>query len=73
MDLTLTPAEEKFRDESQAWLDAHVPREWHVPTFREVLTPVAEIVFLRSWQRMLYDGAGPASPGHENTAEAAQP
>ncbi len=64
MDLTLTPTEEKFRDECQAWLDAHVPREWHDSAFREALTPIAEIEFLKSWQRMLYDGgwAGLAWP-----------
>ena len=56
MDLTLTPAEEKFRDECQAWLDAHVPREWHDSAFREALTPGEEIAFLKSWQHTLYDG-----------------
>jgi alkylation response protein AidB-like acyl-CoA dehydrogenase len=56
MDLTLTPAEENFRDECQAWLDAHVPREWHDSAFREALTPAEEISFLRSWQHTLYDG-----------------
>jgi len=56
MDLTLTPAEEKFRDECHAWLDAHVPREWHDSAFRESLTPASEIAFLKSWQHTLYDG-----------------
>jgi alkylation response protein AidB-like acyl-CoA dehydrogenase len=56
MDLTLTPAEEKFRDECQAWLDAHVPREWHDSAFRESLTAASEIAFLKSWQHTLYDG-----------------
>jgi alkylation response protein AidB-like acyl-CoA dehydrogenase len=56
MDLTLTPAEEKFRDECQAWLDANVPREWHDSAFRESLTPASEIAFLKSWQHTLYDG-----------------
>jgi alkylation response protein AidB-like acyl-CoA dehydrogenase len=55
MDLTLTPAEEKFRDECRAWLDAHVPREWHDSAFRETLTPAGEIAFLKSWQHTLYD------------------
>ena len=64
IDLTLMPTEEKFRDECQAWLVAHVPREWHDSAFREALTAVAEIEFLKSWQRMLYDGgwAGLAWP-----------
>jgi alkylation response protein AidB-like acyl-CoA dehydrogenase len=56
MDLTLTPAEEKFRDECQMWLDAHVPRAWHDPAFRESLTTDDEIAFLKSWQQMLYAG-----------------
>jgi len=56
MDLTLTPTEEKFRDECQAWLDAHVPREWYDSAFREALSPVGEIAFLKAWQRTLYDG-----------------
>jgi alkylation response protein AidB-like acyl-CoA dehydrogenase len=56
MDLTLTPAEQLFRDQCQAWLDAHVPREWYDSAFREGLSPVAEIAFLKSWQHTLYDG-----------------
>jgi alkylation response protein AidB-like acyl-CoA dehydrogenase len=56
MDLTLTPAEEKFRGDCQAWLDTHVPRAWHDRVFRESLTSSEEIAFLKSWQRTLYDG-----------------
>jgi alkylation response protein AidB-like acyl-CoA dehydrogenase len=56
MDLTLTPAEEKFRDECRAWLEAHVPPEWHDPAFRDSLTAAEEIAFLKTWQRTLYDG-----------------
>jgi alkylation response protein AidB-like acyl-CoA dehydrogenase len=56
MDLTLTPAEERFRDECGAWLEAHIPREWHDPAFREALSPAAEIDLLKSWQRTLFDG-----------------
>ena len=56
MDLTLTPAEEKFRDECHAWLEAHVPRQWHAPAFREALSPAEEVAFLKSWQRTLYEG-----------------
>jgi alkylation response protein AidB-like acyl-CoA dehydrogenase len=64
MDLTLTPAEEQFRDECRAWLHAHVPREWHDSAFRESLTPAGEIAFLKPWQHTLYDGgwAGLAWP-----------
>jgi alkylation response protein AidB-like acyl-CoA dehydrogenase len=56
MDLTLTPAEEKFRDECHAWLEAHVPRQWHDAAFREALSPAEELAFLKSWQRTLYEG-----------------
>lgn len=56
MDLTLTPAEEKFRDECRAWLEAYVPRAWHDPTFRERLTLDAEVAFLKQWQRTLFEG-----------------
>ncbi len=56
MDLTLTPAEEKFRDECRAWLEAHVPRQWHDPAFHERLTPAEEVEFLKQWQQMLYEG-----------------
>jgi len=56
MDLTLTPAEAKFRDECHAWLEAHMPRQWHDPAFRDSLSPTAEVTFLKQWQRTLYDG-----------------
>jgi alkylation response protein AidB-like acyl-CoA dehydrogenase len=56
MDLTLTPAEEKFRDECHAWLEAYVPRQWHDPAFREALSPAEEVAFLKSWQRTLCEG-----------------
>jgi alkylation response protein AidB-like acyl-CoA dehydrogenase len=56
MDLTLTPAEEKFQDECHAWLEAYVPRQWHDPAFREALSPAEEVAFLKLWQRTLYEG-----------------
>lgn len=56
MDLTLTPAEEKFRDECRAWLEAHVPRPWHDPAFRERLTQEEEVAFLKHWQGTLFGG-----------------
>ncbi len=56
MDLTLTPAEERFRDACRAWLEAHVPRQWHDPAFREALNAAEEMAFLKEWQRTLYDG-----------------
>jgi len=56
MDLTLTPAEEKFRDECRAWLEVHVPAAWHDPTFRERLTLEEEVAFLKHWQGTLFGG-----------------
>jgi len=56
MDLTLTPAEENFRDECRAWLDVHVPQQWPDSAFRESLTSTGEIDFLKSWQQTLYNG-----------------
>ena len=56
MDLTLTPTEEKFRDECQAWLEAHVPQEWYDSAVREALGPAEELAFLKSWQHTLYEG-----------------
>jgi alkylation response protein AidB-like acyl-CoA dehydrogenase len=56
MDLTLTPAEERFRAECRAWLEAHVPRQWHDPAFRDALSPAEELAFLKEWQRSLHAG-----------------
>jgi alkylation response protein AidB-like acyl-CoA dehydrogenase len=56
MDLTLTPTEERFRDECRVWLDTHVPRQWHDPAFRAALSAGEEVAFLKSWQHTLYDG-----------------
>jgi alkylation response protein AidB-like acyl-CoA dehydrogenase len=56
MDLTLTPAEEQFREACRAWLEAHVPWQWHDPAFRETLSAAEEMAFLKEWQRTLYDG-----------------
>jgi alkylation response protein AidB-like acyl-CoA dehydrogenase len=50
MDLTLSPAEEAFRDELRSWLEANNPG--HEPTGDE-----AAFEFRRSWQRKL-DEAG---------------
>jgi alkylation response protein AidB-like acyl-CoA dehydrogenase len=56
MDLTLTAAEEQFRQECRAWLDAYVPQQWLDPAFREALSSVEEVAFLKDWQRTLHAG-----------------
>jgi alkylation response protein AidB-like acyl-CoA dehydrogenase len=50
MDFSYTPAEEQFRAELRAWLQAHVPREALPATLEE------EAAFLTAWQRTLFDG-----------------
>jgi alkylation response protein AidB-like acyl-CoA dehydrogenase len=57
VDLTLSPAEETFRDELRAWLDANNPG-------REPEGDEAGFEFRRRWQRTLNDGgwAGVAWP-----------
>jgi len=48
VDLTLSPAEEAFRDEIRAWLEAHNPG-------REPAGDEAAFEFRRNWQRQLHD------------------
>ncbi|HEX8881616.1 MAG TPA: acyl-CoA dehydrogenase family protein, partial [Candidatus Acidoferrum sp.] len=51
MDLNLTPEEVAFRDESRAWLQANVPKDW--AAWRE--KPLEEsFAYLRAWQRKLH-------------------
>lgn len=53
MDLNLTPAELRFRDELRAWLSANVPREWE----EEREQPLEQrFELLKAWQRKLYEG-----------------
>jgi alkylation response protein AidB-like acyl-CoA dehydrogenase len=62
MDLNLTAAEQKFRDEFRAWLKVNVPAPWTGTVTSE--NRADHIVYLRSWQRTLFEGgwAGIAWP-----------
>jgi alkylation response protein AidB-like acyl-CoA dehydrogenase len=63
MDLTLTPDEQRFRDELRAWFRAHRPEPWN-GTLKDAESRQAYYTYLRAWQRTLYEGgwAGVAWP-----------
>jgi len=52
MDLNLTPAELKFRDEVRAWLGSNVPADWEKHRTEDEMLPRFE--FLRAWQKKVY-------------------
>jgi alkylation response protein AidB-like acyl-CoA dehydrogenase len=52
MDLNLTPAELKFRDELRAWLRANVPADWEKHRTEDEMRERFE--FLRAWQKKVY-------------------
>jgi len=52
MDLNLTPAELKFRDELRAWLRANVPSDWEKHRTEDEMRERFE--FLRVWQKKVY-------------------
>jgi alkylation response protein AidB-like acyl-CoA dehydrogenase len=54
MDLNLTPAQQQFRDELRAWLQANVPPPWSGSTAEEEQGPYFE--YLRNWQRKAGEG-----------------
>lgn len=54
MDLNLTPAQQQFRDELRAWLQANVPPPFVGSANEEEKGAYFE--FLRDWQRKVYDG-----------------
>src|ERR1700689_2181166 len=62
MDLNLTPAETKFRDELRAWLQSNVPNDWETHRLRDSMED--RFQFLRAWQKRVYDAgwAGVAWP-----------
>jgi alkylation response protein AidB-like acyl-CoA dehydrogenase len=50
VDLSFTPAQQAFRAELRAWLEANVPARWGE---REFPNLADEVAFLRAWQRQL--------------------
>ena len=56
MDFRLTAAEQAFRDEVRAWLDAALPRFFADPARRAPSTPAERIAASKAWQRTLHDG-----------------
>jgi alkylation response protein AidB-like acyl-CoA dehydrogenase len=62
MDLNLTPAELKFRDEVRAWLLANVPADWEKHRTEDEMRERFE--FLRAWQKKVFQAgwAGIAWP-----------
>ncbi len=55
MDLNLSPAEQSFRDELAAWLDAHLRDEGRANRLRDL--PEAEALEARrAWSRELGEG-----------------
>jgi alkylation response protein AidB-like acyl-CoA dehydrogenase len=53
VDLSFSPAEEAFRAELRAWLEANVPAGWNDPDRAEPESLAEEVAFLRDWQRTL--------------------
>jgi alkylation response protein AidB-like acyl-CoA dehydrogenase len=51
MDLTFTQAEEDFRRELRAWLQANIPEEWTRPGFWEAQGEVEGFQMRRAWER----------------------
>jgi alkylation response protein AidB-like acyl-CoA dehydrogenase len=56
VDLTFSAAEEAFRAELRAWLDANVPADWRAGEPPEFATLADEVTFLRAWQERLASG-----------------
>lgn len=54
MDLNLTPAELRFRDEVRVWFTENVPRDW-VKRRDEEESMLGRFDCLRQWQRKLFD------------------
>jgi alkylation response protein AidB-like acyl-CoA dehydrogenase len=53
MDFTLSPAEQRFRDDLRAWLEKHCPHEW-THARRTLDNRDALAAFLVDWQRTLH-------------------
>ncbi len=56
MDFSFTPAQEAFRQELRAWLQANVPpTAAHLRHLRPHASP-EDLAFLRAWQKKVYEG-----------------
>ena len=56
MDFRYSPAEEAFRTELRAWLDAHLPRHFAPGELTEELDPDARFEKLLAWHRAMHAG-----------------
>jgi alkylation response protein AidB-like acyl-CoA dehydrogenase len=56
VDLSFSPAEEAFRTELRAWLEANLPPGWSTREPPAHATLADEVAFLRDWQRKLHAG-----------------
>jgi alkylation response protein AidB-like acyl-CoA dehydrogenase len=54
MDLNPTPAEQEFRDEFRAWLQANIPEEWSAEEGYADESSEDRFEFLRAWQKKMY-------------------
>jgi alkylation response protein AidB-like acyl-CoA dehydrogenase len=54
MDLNLTTAEQRFRDECRAWLHSNIPQEWD-PSGSHDEDSRQRFEFLRGWQKRMYE------------------
>jgi alkylation response protein AidB-like acyl-CoA dehydrogenase len=56
MDFTLTPEQQRFRDQVRSWLEKNLPKDWTSRVIAGPDIPRPEAYsFLRDWQRKLYD------------------
>ena len=72
MDFSFTEEEEKFRLELRTWLEDNLPSGWLEGTYLHVKDGEEYAIFLRGWQRKLYEGgwAGIAWPKKYGGREA---
>lgn len=54
MDLNLTPAEHRFRDEFRAWLQSNIPEDWDPAAFHDEDSK-QRFAYLRAWQKKMFE------------------